>query len=156
MAKRTIELPQEAERIIAEARSNNPTFSDMSDSEVAKQLILLALKNEPQNTEDKREKAQAAYTLSDEIFALQLKLEQAEVVLQEMTDNYFGAHERDTESGRFSILWDYHRNGIFSDIVSDCLYELRKRLESLSELERTGSAMKHQKRRDEGHAKTQS
>ena len=93
------------------------------------------------------EMAQAAYTLSDELMDIRICLEKAETALQEPTDGYFNKdYDRRTERGRFAILCDYEKQGIFCNIASDYLYKVRVVVDALKKLELAGSELVHGKK----------
>lgn len=86
----------------------------------------------PEIKDKQYEKERAAIILDDKITMLRFNLERAETVLQEITVSFFNAYDSSTEDGRFSIVWEYERYGIFADIVSDYLFKMRKELQDLS------------------------
>lgn len=81
------------------------------------------------------ERDRAAYVLSNEIGRMEIDLERAEIVVQELTDSYF-AMNQDNERGRFGIMWEYDRARVHADIVADYLYEIRKSIEELTKMYR--------------------
>ena len=76
----------------------------------------------PKNKEQRRA---AARVLDDELISMQLRLERAEIILQEVAESYFEAFDPKTEEGRFGIAFSYARYKIYAEIVSDYLYEIR-------------------------------
>ena len=89
------------------------------------------------------EQAQAAYTLSDEIMDMRMALDRAEIIMQDLTEEYFNKYDSHSEDGRTSIAWEYERYTLKSEIVSEYLYKIRAILDSLSSLGRKGSELKH-------------
>lgn len=77
------------------------------------------------------EKAQAAYVLSDELLHMRLRLDRAEYVMQDITEDYFGIYDNRSEDGRIKIAWEYPRYSTKSDIVTDYLHEIRVTLDEL-------------------------
>jgi len=79
------------------------------------------------------EKAQAAYTVSDEIMDMRLSLERAEYVMQDINEEYFNKLDKRKESDHAAILWEHPRYTVKSDIVVEYLYKVRVRLDALWE-----------------------
>lgn len=70
--------------------------------------------------------------ISDELESMQMYLERSELMIQHLTDDYFGIYDPDKVDGRVAIAGDYKRHGIHSFIASDCLFHLRERLQNLT------------------------
>ena len=78
------------------------------------------------------EKEQAKRMLNDEIFDIQMKLERAEAVLNEV-ENYFDYNEKQKD-GQAMILYGHSRNAILMDVVCDYLFAIRKGLKALTDI----------------------
>lgn len=88
------------------------------------------------------EMAQAAYIVSDEITDMKMALERAEIVMQDINEDYFNKYDSHDKDGRVSIAWEYSRHEIKSDIVIQYLHQVRTTLETLYELGRKGMELK--------------
>ena len=87
-------------------------------------------------------KPEAARRLNDEITDMQLSLERAEIIMQDVDEDYFNtlSFNPKTEEGRFRIAHEFDRNRIKSDIVTDYLFRIRKQLEELNALCKDGAS----------------
>jgi hypothetical protein len=48
-----------------------------------------------------------------------------------ISDEYFCGHDRETEGGRFGIVCEFTRNGIYSDIVYDYIIKAKDDIDLL-------------------------
>lgn len=85
------------------------------------------------------EKAVAAYTLSDELTDIELKLERAELLAADMADDYFRPYNNTDKDGKFAITFEHPRYEIVTEIILDYLFAIRNDLKALSELANEGA-----------------
>lgn len=77
-------------------------------------------------------KAEAAHSLSDEIFDLTRACGKAAFIMQEVNENFF-SYDNPKEKAA-EIAWDYQRYAVLSDAVEDYIYKMSQALESLTKL----------------------
>ena len=124
-----IEIPQEALDAACAVRDQ---FPGLTDSEIVIELLKRGVE-----AQKRANKGMAAYALSDEVLSLQLDLKRAKAILQEIRD-YFSKYDTHTEESRFSIIYEYERIGIFTEVADDYLFKIRMALEELDELAQAG------------------
>lgn len=125
-----IEIPQEA---LGAACAVRDQFPGLTDSEIVIELLKRGVE-----AQKRGDKGMAARALSDEVLGLQLDLERAETILQELAEDYFSNYDTHTEEGRFSVIYGYRKSGILVEVVSDYLFRIRMALEELSKLAQAG------------------
>lgn len=81
--------------------------------------------------EVERKKDKAATVLEDEIGFIMKELEKAQVILQEVQENYF--HNYTPGKDSMQILYDFEKNQKLAEIVSDYLHEATVLTEALQE-----------------------
>lgn len=85
---------------------------------------------------EKMTKRDAALVLEDELCDLSRWINNAECVVQELTDEYFGMHDPDPNRRQAWVLYGYERAGAFADILQDILLKLRAVSEKLEGYQR--------------------
>jgi len=84
-------------------------------------------------------KETAAYILGDKISEMRMDLERAELIMQEVTEEFFAKCNPQDKDDRYRICYEFNRYGVYTDIVSDYLFKIRKELDTLYETQKAYS-----------------
>lgn len=67
--------------------------------------------------------ASTKMALSDDLCSAAIALEKATLIWQEIKENFFALNEK-TDEGSFAICYNFHRYGVFNDILGDLLNDI--------------------------------
>jgi uncharacterized protein YeeX (DUF496 family) len=77
----------------------------------------------------------AVVALSDEIFALEDKLDKACLLIQELNDKYFLKYDMEKEENKKWIWWEFSRYKIYADMIDDYVFEAKEVIDKLRKIE---------------------
>lgn len=70
--------------------------------------------------------------IDSEVFRIYTATEKALIIVQEITDGYFFKYNIRKDANRKDILYDFEKNRLYADIISDYLIEIRLKLEEIN------------------------
>lgn len=70
--------------------------------------------------------------LIDTISEIDIELDKARTITQELIEGYFNKYNRDNPDDRFAIAWEYERYGAFADILNDYIYKSYELVNSIT------------------------
>ena len=73
--------------------------------------------------------------IDGELTSIELFLERAHIITQDLTDGYFGEPDHTTENARFVINYEYPRAKILADIVLDYISAAESEIEAIRAIE---------------------
>lgn len=71
-------------------------------------------------------------TLMDNISQIDIELDKARTIMQELIEKYFNKYNIDNPNDRFAIAWEYERYGAFADILNDYIYKIYELVNSIT------------------------
>lgn len=90
----------------------------------------------------------AAHTLSDELVDMSLNLEYAEIIMNDISVEYFGLFGDNDPDNANLLVMGFTRHRIKSEIVTDYLFLVRKTLQKLSDMANNFSKALHQSQQE--------
>lgn len=71
-------------------------------------------------------------TLMDNISEIDIELDKARTIMQELIEGYFNKYDRNSQDDWLCITREYERYGSFADILNDYIYNIWKLVNSIT------------------------
>lgn len=77
------------------------------------------------------DKATAIRALDDEITEIEIAVQKANFIIQDVTEDFFDRYVDDPEKNESNILWEFSRASTKANIAQDYLFKIQQELEKL-------------------------